>query len=102
MESQIVDDVTAALGGELVGEVGPVSVVGGLLEDNLGQLVVDPEDGVLVLVAHLDLVEDGHDLIGDSNSGRHVFDLFDFLKKLKKEWRDHTQHNPQSVLHSNQ
>ena len=83
LEGQIVDDVTAALGGKLVGEVGPVSVVGGLLHDNLGQFVVDPEDGVLVLVAHLDLVEDGNNLIGDSNSGRHDW-FFVFFQQSKK------------------
>ena len=83
LEGQIVDNVTATLGGELVGEVRPVSVVGGLLDDNLGQIIVDAEDGILVLVAHLDVVEDGNNLIGDGNSGRHdwFFCLFSTIRE---------------------
>ena len=68
---EIIDHIAARLGGESLGEGNPVSVVGGRLKNDAGGVIRNLEDGISVLVSHLDVIEDLDDLVAGNNPGRH-------------------------------
>ena len=80
-EVKIVDDIAASVGWKRGLELLICSLVGDLLDNDLSALGVNAEDGVFVLVAHLDGVEGGNHLISDCDSGCH----FECIKVLRRK-----------------